>query len=409
MAPHAYATFTVMDKARLSYLLDSYYKHTATAAERQEFLDYVATTEQDEQLKKLLEAYWLSLEVDVKPLKDPAAGQLLKNILEEKPTVSLSKPKSQSLKLRIMAAAAVLLLLGGTSLYFRFISQRVEVAQPMAHQQPPVVNTTDQRADKAILTLADGSEIMLDHSQAGKLAEQGNAQVFHQEGALLSYLADANKKEAVVHNTLTTPKGGTYQLLLPDGTKVWLNSYSSLYFPTQFKGTERKVVLKGEAYFEVAKNAHMPFKVVADGMEVKVLGTHFNVMAYGDERTMNTSLLEGAVSVSGGGHSKLLKPGQESRLSKTGQLLVVEADLDEVMAWKNGWFNFNNADVPQLMRQLSRWYDLEVVYEGKIPEGRFSGSVKQANDISQVLAILKAGGLKFKKEGKRITLLGTTI
>jgi len=410
MTAHTYAALTVMEKTRLSYLFDSYYKHTATAAERQEFLDYVARAEHDEQLKMMLEENWLSIEEDTKPVRDPAAAQMLQNILGgETPVAPLSTRRSQHLLWRVMAAAMVLLLLGGATFYFRFKDQGVASIQHVAEASPGDADTTSKRAHKAILTLADGSEIILDHTQEGKLAEQGSAQVFRKEGAVLSYHANANTAEAVVHNTLTTPKGGTYQLLLPDGTKVWLNSYSSLNFPSQFSGSERKVTLTGEAYFEVAKNAKMPFKVAVAGMEVKVLGTHFNVMAYGDEKTINTSLLEGSVRVSSAGGNKLLKPGQESRMTKAGQLQVVEADLEEVMAWKNGWFNFNQADVPQLMRQLSRWYDLEVVYEGKVPEGRFSGLVKQANDVGQVLAILKAGGLKFKTQGKRITIMATSV
>lgn len=409
MTAHKHAALTVMEKTRLKYLFDAYYQRTATTAERHEFLDYVASAEHDEELKAMLDENWRSVEDDTKPVHDPAAAQMLQHILREKPAVSFPTVKPQRLKFRVMVAALILFLLGGATFYFRLQDRSADSLAHSAEPQSTSATTATTREHKAILTLADGSEIVLDHTQEGKLADQGGAQVFRKEGAILSYLTDANKEEAVVHNTLSTPKGGTYQLLLPDGTKVWLNSYSSLNFPSQFKGAERKVILKGEAYFEVVKNAKMPFKVEVEGMEVKVLGTHFNVMAYGDEKTINTSLLEGAVRVSSGSGTKLLKPGQESQMSKNGQLKVVEADLEEVMAWKNGWFNFNQADVPQLMRQLARWYDLEVVYEGEIPAGRFSGVVKQANNVEQVLAILKAGGLKFKTQGKRITILAASI
>ena len=162
------------------------------------------------------------------------------------------------------------------------------------------------------------------------------------------------------------------------------------------------MTLTGEAYFEVAKNATVPFTIAVKDVEVRVLGTHFNIMAYDDENSMNTTLLEGSVKVSKGSIHKMLAPGQESRIGKTGILKVVEADIEEAIAWKNGWFQFNGYDIEKVMRQVSRWYDVEIEYEGKIPTGHFSGMVSRQNSISQVLKIMEAGGVGFKIEGRKV-------
>jgi ferric-dicitrate binding protein FerR (iron transport regulator) len=223
--------------------------------------------------------------------------------------------------------------------------------------------------------------------------------------ATLAYNAANGNSKEIVYNTLSTPRGGQYQLILQDGTKVWLNSSSSIHFPTTFRGRERKVAITGEAYFEVAKNSAMPFKITVKDVEVRVLGTHFNIMAYDDENSINTTLLEGSVKISKGSSNKMLAPGEESIVNKNGDINVIVADIEEVMAWKNGWFQFNAADIQKVMRQISRWYDVEIVYEGKIPISHFSGMISRGNNISQVLAILKAGGVQLKIEGRKIIVL----
>lgn len=397
-----------MEKTRLKYLFNSYYKGAASPAERDEFLAYVENSEHDKQLKKLLDEYWLSLEEPISTASNPVASHMLQEIMQDK-QVSQQETvrKSPILMYQSIAAALVIFVLSASIFYYKFTDRGNDEEREIVAK---VVNPdSSNRSNKAVLTLADGSEIVLNENQTGKLADQGNTQVFGQAGAILSYLADGTKRESIVHNTLTVPKGGTYQLILPDGTKVWLNSNSSIYFPSQFNGVERTVSLKGEAYFEVAKNKEMPFKVKVDDMEVRVLGTHFNIKAYAEEQSISTTLLEGSVRVSAAGINKLLRPGQASVWNRKGQMEVIQADLDEAIAWKNGWFHFNQADIPQIMRQLARWYDMEIVYAGAIPQGRFSGLVKQTNDINQVLSILNAGGLQFKKVGKQITILPSTM
>ncbi len=211
----------------------------------------------------------------------------------------------------------------------------------------------------------------------------------------------AGDQQGVVYNTLSAPTGGQFQLVLPDGSKVWLNSSSSIRFPTEFSGEERKVELTGEAYFEVAKNPTLPFRVSVSGMYVEVLGTHFNIMAYGDESSIKTTLLEGSVRVTKGSSAKVLTPGQQSKMNLKGDINVVDADLEQVIAWKNGYFQFSSDDIETIMRQVARWYDIKVVYKDKIPGGGFSGIVSRKNNISRVLKILQDGGVQLRWKGKK--------
>jgi transmembrane sensor len=257
-------------------------------------------------------------------------------------------------------------------------------------------------SNKAVLMLADGSSIILDSTSQGTLTKQGNVKVIKLNTATVAYnSSEANSKE-MVYNTLSTPGGGQYQLILPDGSKVWLNASSSIHFPTVFKGKERSVTVTGEAYFEVAKNAAMPFKITVKDMVVEVLGTHFNIMASEDESSMNTTLLEGSVKVSKGGINKMLVPGKQSVINRAGEINIVDANIEEVMAWKNGWFQFNAADIKTVMRQIARWYNVEIVYEDKIPTGHFTGLVSRNNNIEQVLKILQSGGVQFKIQNHTI-------
>ena len=223
--------------------------------------------------------------------------------------------------------------------------------------------------------------------------------------ATVAYKSTDENSQPTTYNTLSTPNGGQYQLILPDGSKVWLNASSSIHFPTVFKGNERDVTVTGEVYFEVAKNAAMPFKITVKDMEVQVLGTHFDIMAYDDENAMRTTLLEGSVKVTKGSVNRMLVPGQQSIINELPDIKVADADLEEVMAWKNGLFQFNGLDIQTVMRQISRWYDVDVVYEGKIPTGHFTGVVNRSNDISQVLKIMQAGGVRFKMDGRKLVVL----
>jgi ferric-dicitrate binding protein FerR (iron transport regulator) len=260
--------------------------------------------------------------------------------------------------------------------------------------------------NKAVLTLGDGSTILLDDAKNGTLTQQGSARVVKLDGKLTYDLA-TTKNDELVYNTISTPRGGQYHIELPDGSQVWLNASSSLHFPTAFTGKERRVEITGEVYFEVAKNAAMPFKVVIgppseNATEIEVIGTRFNIMAYNDEAAVKTTLLEGSVKINQVSKTVLLKPGQQARLQDQSLKIIDHVDTEEVIAWKNGYFQFSSASLQQVMRQLARWYDVDIGYEGKIPERRFGGKISRDNNASEVLKVLELSKVKFRIEDKKI-------
>jgi ferric-dicitrate binding protein FerR (iron transport regulator) len=305
------------------------------------------------------------------------------------------------------AAAAVLLISFSVGAYFILFHHKEK--QDMATTEPTgerFKSDINPGREKAVLTLADGTKITLDNETHGRIAQQGNTVVMKDEG-LLAYNDDKKRSQAgVFYNTLTTGRGEEFRsLVFSDGTKVWLNSVSSIHFPTAFNGKERMVEMTGEAYFEVAKNVSMPFKVKVNGMQVEVLGTHFNINAYNDEPSIKTTLLEGAVKIVAGQKISFLKPEQQADLNKKGEIKVASvADLDEVMAWKNGMFKFNGADINTIMRQVSRWYDIEVTYEKQITQ-TFSGTIPKTVNISRLFSYLElTRHVHFRINGKHVTV-----
>lgn len=310
--------------------------------------------------------------------------------------------------IRWWAAAAIFLLLAtGIYLYTRTPAQK-ELAGTgkMQHDVSP-------GGEKASLTLADGRQIQLDSAANGELALQGNARVVKLANGQLAYNATlpangpsaASIGQPAAYNTLTTPRGGKYELTLPDGTRVWLNAASSLRYPTAFTGKERRVRITGEAWFEVAKNTAMPFTVDVDGREeVQVLGTQFNINAYEDEPGIHTTLLQGSVRINANHHVQLLQPGQQALVDNSGGAIKVATgvDLDQVIAWKKDLFRFDNADLRTVMRQLSRWYNVDVVYEKDAPASEvFFGEMQRSLNLSQVLKGLEGVGVHFRIEDNR--------
>ena len=312
-------------------------------------------------------------------------------------------PKRRNPVLRLwMAAASVLLILTVGALWL--VPAWREGREAGGGSTEAVSQAILPGGDKATLTLSDGSVIELDSATNGDIARQGAVKVMKADGSL-SYVASAAGGENT-YNTIRTPKGGKYRLVLADGSKVWLNSASSLRYPVAFEDGSREVEVTGEAYFEVASMPEKTFRVsVADRGSVQVTGTSFNVNAYTDERTMNTTLLEGGVRVvAPDGGVATLKPGQQAQTGD--RLKVVDGvNTDEVVAWKEGWFHFNRADIGTIMRQVSRWYDVEVVFEGEPGRKTFSGVVSRENDVSQVLLIMERAGVRFRIEGRRIYVL----
>jgi len=261
--------------------------------------------------------------------------------------------------------------------------------------------------NNAILTLASGETIALNSAKNGRVAIQGNAVVNKTKEGQVVYVPGEDVPDAIVYNTIATPRGGEYELTLSDGSRVWLNAASSIRYPTVFTGDKRSVEITGEVYLEVAKMKNMPFIVSSKGQQVEVLGTHFNINAYSDEPLTKTTLLEGRVkvSVSQAHHSVLLSPNQQA-LSSGQELKVATANVEEVVAWKNGYFRFNNDDIYSVMRKLSRWYDFEFVFDGSLPNEGYNGTISRYKNINQVLAMLEySNAVHFKIEGRRVIVM----
>ncbi|QNK63455.1 FecR domain-containing protein [Pedobacter sp. PAMC26386] len=255
----------------------------------------------------------------------------------------------------------------------------------------------------ARLTLSNGSTIILNEAKVGNLVQQSGIAIIKQNNGLLSYQKRGeNDQTRLGVNILTTPKGGQYQLLLADGTKVYMNASSSLNFPVQFTGKNRTVTLKGEAYFEVAKNKDKPFIVHTEKGNIEVLGTHFNVASYTNEPKMITTLLEGSVKVSSQHHSSIITPGQQARVNQ--QIEISKVDVAEAIAWKNNLFIFDQSSIKEVMRQLERWYDVEITFEGNIPTGSFTGEISRNVKLSEVLKVLQFSDVNFKIDGKKVII-----
>jgi ferric-dicitrate binding protein FerR (iron transport regulator) len=308
--------------------------------------------------------------------------------------------KKKKLNTRAWLIAASLVLIAGVGWWYFSRSTKKEqpkYAKLIEEDRPPGGN-------KATLTLANGSVVVLDSARNGNVAVQGSAEVIKTDSSLsYNHLPGPGVPQEVLYNTLSTPKGGQYALTLSDGTRVWLNAASSIKFPTAFTGKERQVDITGEAYFEVAHNASQPFLVNAGGVQVQVLGTHFNVNAYTDEEAVTTILVEGSVKVSKGTISRIIKPDQQASVEKEGNsILVTPVDAQELVAWKDRLFVFSNTELSEVMRQLSRWYDVEVETKDKITD-HLNATFPRTLPLSKMLHLVeKTGVAHFKLEGGKL-------
>ncbi|MBL7696974.1 MAG: FecR family protein [Chitinophagaceae bacterium] len=293
--------------------------------------------------------------------------------------------------------AAAILGLSVFQFYFR------EGDQPLRPVQEEIAGgDVAPGTSKAQLVLGNGKVVDLSAQNEGLLTEADGTVIDRQSGRLIYNQNDGELEST--YNTLIVPKGGEYQLLLSDGSKVWMNAASSLRYPTRFNRKERLLYLDGEAYFDVKRNTKLPFKVVTeDGVVVEVLGTKFNVMSYNDEKSVKTALESGSVKVVSRNKSVLLSPSQVGEWQKENKNLnVQEGDLDKILAWKNGMIEFRDDDIELIMRQISRWYDIEIVFTGRKSQGRYSGSIRRQSQLSKVLEILKAGGVQCYLEGRKL-------
>ena len=318
-------------------------------------------------------------------------------------TVKEKNHQPISLWLRISAAAAAIFIVAGIGLVFQKTSQQ--------QQQSVNVFLNDIPAGKqsATLTLDNGQKIVLSGASNGQLsAESGIVISKSADGALMYRVTGQDVHASTKIHTLSTGNGETYRLQLPDQTEIWLNSASSIQFPASFDGLkDRKVELKGEAYFEIAKDKEHPFIVKTEQQEVQVLGTHFNINSDPDQGNTRTTLLEGSLRITN--HAKkehLIKPGEQSLVNEGNEILISAADIKSTMAWKNGYFRFNGARIDEVMSKISRWYDIEVSYQGPISKERFSGNISRNKNISEVLNMLSySKAVKFKVEGRRLTVM----
>lgn len=306
----------------------------------------------------------------------------------------------------VASAAAVITAIAAISFWQYTPSKKIAVAKLIKTKQLQI-KAIEPGTSKAQLVLGDGSVISLDSSRNLQLREEDGTKIDKQSGKLIyKDVADGNGK--ILFNTLSTPRGGEFQLVLPDGSKVWLNAASSIKFPTRFEGKERTVFLHGEAYFEVAKNKQMPFYVKLDNdFAVEVTGTHFNIMGYNDESEIRTTLEEGSVKVTHKNNTVLLSPSKQAIMKRANESLIVsDADVSQELAWKNGMIEFDGQSLPYILRQLSRWYDVNIEFANGIPKGTYKGAIRRQAPLTDVLEILKLAGVKFKMEDKNLIVTG---
>jgi transmembrane sensor len=299
------------------------------------------------------------------------------------------------------AAAAVLICLSVGYFYFNRPLKPSTVID-----QRSSVNDIAPGGNKAVLTLGNGAQIILDSARNGALAKQGNVNVIKTDSDKIAYNTSTEKFVAIAFNTLSTPRGGQFQLTLPDGTEVWLDAASSIHYPTAFTGKTRTVGITGQAYFEVKHKASQPFVVMVNGIQITDIGTHFNISAYNDENSMKTTLLEGAVAVTTDTKKLVLNPGEQAEIINHSLDLKKGVDVEAVMAWKNGRFQFDGTGIEEVMRQISRWYNVDIEYTSKIPNQHFMGDISRNVGISKVMDMLMATeAVHFKIEGNKIKVM----
>lgn len=384
---------------RVEDLLRRFAANTINQDDYLELIAYFKLEGNDEEISAALDAIWNEMDNDNAILTDGQLAQAYHQLTHDK-RFATAPVKMRVLRRLLPYAAAAVLLISGTAGYLLLRKPAVEtIAQRYKNDVAPGSN-------KATLTLANGKVVNLTGNNVIALAQQSGAHIIKAQNGQLVYSFSGGDGSQSAFNTLNTPVGGQYQVVLPDGSHVWINASSSLTFPVQFAANERKVTLKGEAYFEVAKNAAKPFRVITGAQEVEVHGTHFDVKAYADEPGILTTLLEGAVSIKVAGKTTPLQPGQQAS-DGNGQVNVYVADTEEAVAWKNGLFMYTDENLESIMKQVARWYDITVVYQDDdLKKQVFSGTLSRFKNISQLLEVLEAtGSVHFKIEGRRITVM----
>lgn len=391
---------------RLAFLYRRYTSRTATPEEMKEWFTYMDDARFRQQLEELTDGEWQRQAVAPEATAVDWDFMFRRIVSNDSGDPVRRLPSRKVYFLRIAAAAAVLILVVSTLFWLKEREEQPLSELPIEQRYQ---NDVAPGGNKAILTLADGRQIVLD-TAAGSIASEGGVTVINLQGQLSYEETGGTEYPSVVrYHTISTPRGGRYQVVLADGSRVWLNAASSLRFPSAFPGKDRMVELTGEGYFEVAHRAGQPFRVKAGDAEIQVLGTHFNINSYADEPVLKTTLLEGAVKVLKDEQEALLRPGQQAQVQRQGASAIrvlPGADLEEVTAWKEGKFLFAGIRIQQIMRELARWYDVEVNYSGPISDEEFFGSISRSEHISAVLKKLEATKtIRFTISGRKVTVM----
>jgi len=388
-----------MRSERFKSLLALYYNGTISFAERKELDELLRHHPGDAGLADLMPDEVL----DAYTQGEVPAELMALTYQNIKLNIASPAPKVVQIKKYIpLIAAAVVLFILSVCLYFNSLKEKT-INKTVAAQ------TIVPGSNKATITLSNGQRLVLSDSIGGQIATQSGVVINKTANGEIEYQVSPSAYQQSVeplYNTITIPRGGQYQLVLPDGTKVWMNSSSSLTYPVIFKGSKRQVSLTGEAYFEVAKNKQMPFIVESKKQTLEVLGTHFNVNAYDDEPAVKTTLLEGSIKIIAVANkmSRVLVPGEQAHVDQNIEIRAVDAE--GVVSWKNGLFVFNKQTVEAAMRQLARWYDVEVEYKGNVSAKGFWGSIPRNKDLNYVLKMLEATGVAhFKLTERRVTVM----
>lgn len=393
-----------MKQERLAYLLNQLMAEQASDAEHQELLELIADPANEVDAKReLFEAYQTAENLqDLIPKK---RDQILEAIFQSDKQIEKSGSRYHFFNLKTWTAAAILLISISVGIYFLTQTEHRQYQSAVLFKQD-----IHPGKNQATLTLANGSVISLTDANRGKIANEAGLVITKgADGQLVYKAVDHGEAKASGYNTIITPYGGKYEIVLQDGTRVVLNSGSKITYPLVFDQEHRVVTLTGEAYFEVAKDMNRPFIVTTpstngiQSQKVQVLGTHFNISAYEDERSYITTLLEGSVKVSAGngGAERLLKPGQQSILRQS--LDVSEANIDAAVAWKDDVFYFTDVPIQDMMRKLARWYNLEIVYHGEMPSIGFWAQISRNKNLSEVLQLIaKTNRVRFQIEGRTV-------
>ncbi|WP_205508851.1 FecR family protein [Longitalea arenae] len=395
--------------ADIALLIKKYLKDDLDGNEKQELESWKNESEINQQIFDELidDHYLISAVADAYKIdSDIVARQKMHGLITEEPQLPVEaeaepeKTMIRSLWPKLAAAAAVILILLSIAIFSKQDREPGPHVTGKQKAEPDIA----PGGSKATLQLADGRTIVLDNTAMGQLARQGATQIMSKDGQLVYAPGEEDGKNEVLYNTVSTAKGQTYPLLLSDNSRIWLNAESSIRFPVSFTGNERKVEVTGEVYFEIAHNAAKPFIATVNGVNIQVLGTKFNVNAYKDEEAIKTTLIEGSVRVINGMQRKQIRPGQQAQVIANEITVTDDVNVDKITAWQQGYFRFSEDKLSEAMKNVARWYNVEVVYEGGAANVELTGDINRSSNLSSVVKLLAAMDVNARIEGRKLIL-----